>query len=41
MLKARINSQEQAMVNFNLEISNFPKTQNKNLTEIVKQWQRF
>lgn len=36
MLKSKINNQEQAMLSSNFEISNFPKTQNENINEIVK-----
>jgi len=35
-LKEKFNSLEQAMLIYNLEISNFPKTQNENTNEIAK-----
>jgi len=35
-LKKKLNSLEQATLIYNLEISNFPKTQNENINEIVK-----
>lgn len=35
-LKEKLNSLEQATLIYNLEISNFPKTQNENINEIVK-----
>lgn len=35
-LNEKLNSLEQATLIYNLEISNFPKTQNENINEIVK-----
>jgi hypothetical protein len=36
LLKEKLNTQEQAMLISNIEISNFLKTQNENIAEIIK-----